>query len=179
MLNVAVTEESDDPTICTHATGNRMGCELGDCENSSKKEHTEIPETIEEWEAEQLSTHGGEGNPNFVILIYKLVEDMALYTPKNVTVLHYVYSKFSKWPASALLNNLAFLSMECGIVHTVEMFERLEASGMHSITTSVVSTLTSLTTLFTCSGAWKSAGVRSGNSTGKFCTPPRPRPNVL
>jgi hypothetical protein len=68
MRNITVTEESDDPTIGTHAKRNRMGCELGDCENSNKKEHKEIPETTDECEDEQLSTHGGGGNPNFVIL---------------------------------------------------------------------------------------------------------------
>jgi len=145
----------------------------------NKKEHKEIPETTEEREVEQLSTHGEGGNPNFVILTYELVEDMVLYTPKNVTVLHYVYSKFSKRPPSAWQLNLAHFRMECGIVHTVGLLKRFEASGMHSITTSVVSTSTLSTTLFTCSRAWKSTGVRSGNSTGKFYTPLQPRPNHL
>ena len=126
-----------------------------------------------------MSTHGGGGNPNFVILTYELVEDMVLYTPKNVTVLHYVYSKFSKWPTSAWQLNLALFRMECGIVHTFGLLKRLEASDMHLITTSVVSTSTSSTTLFTCFRAWKSTGVRSGNSAGKFYTPLRPRPNHL
>jgi len=30
MRNIIVTEESDDPTIETHAKSNRMSCELGD-----------------------------------------------------------------------------------------------------------------------------------------------------
>jgi hypothetical protein len=62
-----VTEGSDNPTIGTHATSNRMSCELGDCENSNKKEHEEIPETTEE-RGDELSTHGGGENPNFVLL---------------------------------------------------------------------------------------------------------------
>jgi len=36
MRNITVTEESDDPTIGTHATSNRMSCELSDCENVRK-----------------------------------------------------------------------------------------------------------------------------------------------
>jgi hypothetical protein len=144
----------------------------------NKKEHKEIPGTTEECEDEQLSTHGGGGNPNFVILTYELVEDMVLYIPKSVTVLHYVCSKFSKRPTSTWQLNLALFGMECGIVHTVGLLKRLEASGMHSITTSVVYTSISVM-LFTCFRAWKSTGVRSVNSTGKFYTPLRPRPNHL
>lgn len=55
-------------------------------ENSNKEEHKEIPETTDECEDEQLSTHGGGGNPDFVILTFQLVEDMVLYTPKKVSV---------------------------------------------------------------------------------------------
>jgi len=55
-------------------------------ENSNKKEHKEIPETTDECEDEQLSRHGGGGNPNFVILTYQLVADVVFYTPKKVSV---------------------------------------------------------------------------------------------